>query len=113
MNPHDPLEKAFDLLKSRSRERPGCNLDLEARMMREFADGKRRTSVLVKGAALAVLILAVTGAAVAATGGIGRLLNWTGTIESHEGAIYRVEDGKVLDDDGNVIGDVEVEIAAE
>jgi hypothetical protein len=113
MNTHDPLSDAFDLLKARSCERAACNLELEERMMQEFAKGKRRRmSVVTK--VIAVALLCVTaGAAVAATGGLSRLLNWSGTVETLDGTVYDVVNGQILDDNGNVIGTAEVEIGAE
>ena len=114
MNTHDdPLSDAFERLKARSRERAACNLDLEERMMQEFAKGKRgRISIVTKVVAV-VLLCAAAGAAVAATGGLTRLLNWNGTVETLDGTVYDVVNGQILDDNGNVIGTAEVEIGDE
>ena len=112
MGTHDGLDKAFDGLKARSRERAECNLDLEKRMMKEFQNVNRpRIGRFKKAAAVAVLCVTVAGAAVAATGGFSRILyNFTGTVETLDGDIYHIEDGKVVDDEGNVTGTMTVEI---
>ena len=113
MNTHDPLSDAFERLKARSCERAACNLELEERMMQEFAKGRRgRMSVVMKVIAVA-LLCATAGAAVAATGGLSRLLYWSGTFELQDGTVYEVENGLLLDDDGNVVGTVEVEVGSE
>jgi GH24 family phage-related lysozyme (muramidase) len=61
-----------------------------------------------------VLCVAVAGAAVAATGGFSRILNnFTGTVETLDGETYHIENGKLVDGQGNVIGTATVEIAAD
>jgi hypothetical protein len=84
-------------------------------MMKEFAQGRRpRMSRVAKIAAAILACIAVAGAAVAATGGLERIINYTynftGTVEFEDGTEIYVEDGKLLDDEGNVIGTVEVEL---
>lgn len=113
MNTRDPLSDAFERLKARSRERAACNLDLEERMMQEFAKGKRRRMSVVMKVVAVALLCATAGAAVAATGGLSRLMYWSATIELEDGTEYEVDNGQLLDDDGNVIGTVEIEFTAE
>ena len=108
----DRLDEGFELLKACSREQAQCDLNLEERMMREFSKVEPRwMPTLGKIAAVFVLCIVVAGASVAATGGFSRILkNFTGTVEFADGEIMTVEDGKLLDAEGNVIGDVEIEI---
>ncbi len=130
MSTNDPLDKGFELLRACSRERAPFDLDLEERMMKEFTNANRpKMKQLTKVVAAVVLCLLVTGAAVA-TGGIDWILNWTGTVELDDGSVFdvqngevtsgtvnrdgtmlEVENGKVLDEDGNVIGTVDVEVS--
>ena len=129
MNTNDPLDKAFGLLKARSGGRASFDADLEERMMKEFGNGNRKMTRLTKVAAAVALCVVATGAA-AATGGIDAIMDWanlTGHFEipgmgegyveegkiisgevTYEGAMHRVEDGKMLDEDGNVLGSVQM-----
>ena len=90
------------------------DLDLEERMMKEFTNANRNwMPSLGKMAAVVLLCVTVVGVSVAATGGFSRILeNFTGTVEFPNGDTMTVEDGKVLDAEGNVIGDVVIEIPA-
>lgn len=115
MKNRDRLDEGFELLKACSREQASFDLDLEERMMREFTDGSgNRMASVGKMAAVILLCVAVAGVSVAATGGFGRILeNFTGTVKFSNGQTMTVEDGKLLDDEGNVIGDVVIEIPGE
>ncbi len=112
MGTNDPLGKAFQGLKARSSERADCDLDLEERMMKEFANAKRpKMSRVTWAAVVAVLCVTVAGVSVAATGGFSRILkNFTGMVETMDGDRFHIIDGNVVDDEGNVIGTIEVEI---
>ena len=77
--------------------------------MKEFTNANRNWMPrLGKMAAVVLLCVTVTGVSVAATGGLGWIFKLTGTVEMPNGDTYDVEDGKLLDDDGNVIGTVEI-----
>ena len=127
----DPLDQAFGLLKARSQGRAPTNPDLEELVMREFGNANRsKVTRLTKVAAAVVLCVVATGAA-AATGGIDAIMDWvnvTGFFElpdgssgyvengkvisgemNFEGTMHRVEDGKMLDEDGNVLGSVQMQ----
>ena len=103
------LDEGFELLRAFSREQAPFDLDLEERMMKEFTNANRNWMPRVgKMAAVVLLCVAVAGAAVAATGGLGWVFELTGTVEMPNGDTYNVEDGKLLDGEGNVIGTVEI-----
>ncbi len=95
--------------------------------MKELAKlhGPRR-SLLAKMTAAALLVVLLTGAA-AATGKIGAIVNWTGFFETPDGSavyvengraisgevnfqgmMHEIKDGKMLDENGNDIGTVEL-----
>jgi hypothetical protein len=108
MRANDRLDEGLELLRACSREQ-APDLDLEERMMKEFSNANRNWMPrLGKMAAGVLLCMTVAGVAVAATGGLGWIFELTGTVEMPNGDTYDVEDGKLLDDDGNVIGTVEI-----
>ena len=112
MSTDDRLDEGFELLRTCPREQAPFDLDLEERMMKEFANTNRNWMPRFgKLAAAALLCITVAGAAVAATGGVGWVLerlNLTGTIEFPNGDTYDLEDGKIVDVEGNVIGTIEL-----
>ena len=96
--------------------------------MKEFGSGKLPPmTIWTKVAAAFVLCALLTGAA-AATSGVGAIMDWVGLTGFFElpdgsggyvedgtvitgdvmfdGTMHRVEDGKLLDADGNVIGSI-------
>ncbi len=129
----DPLDQAFGLLKARSQGRVPMNPDLEELVMRDLSNADRpKVKRLTKVAAAIVMCAVATGAA-AATGGMDTLMDWvslTGFYESpdgktsgyvengrlisgeanFEGVDYSVENGHMVDEDGNAFGSVHVEV---
>ena len=109
MKTNDRLDEGLELLRACSREQAPFDLDLEERMMKEFTNANRSWMPrLGKVAAVALLCMTVAGVSVAATGGFDWIFELTGTMEMPNGDTYEFEDGKLLDDDGNVIGTIEV-----
>lgn len=108
MRKHDRLDEGLELLKACSREQAPIDLDLEERMMKEFTTANRSWMPrLGKVAATVLICMTVAGVSVAATGNLGWIFELTGMVEMPNGDTYEVEDGKLLDGDGNVIGTVE------
>lgn len=109
MRTDDRLDEGFERLKACSCEQAPFDLDLEERMMKEFANANRNWMPRIgKMAAVVLLCVTVAGATVAATGGLDWIFELTGTLEMPNGDTYDVEDGKLLDGEGNVIGTVEI-----
>ena len=76
--------------------------------MKEFTTANRSWMPrLGKVAATVLICMTVAGVSVAATGNLGWIFELTGMVEMPNGDTYEVEDGKLLDGDGNVIGTVE------
>ena len=108
MRTNDRLDEGLELLRACSREQ-APDLDLEERMMKEFTNANRNWMPRVsRMAAVVLLCITVGGVSVAATGGLGRIFNFTGTLEI-DGKAVDVEDGKIYDDEGRVTATVEVE----
>lgn len=131
-NNKDPLDQAFGLLKARSQGRVPDNPDLEELVMRDLENADRpMVNRLTKVAAATIVVCAVATGAAAATGGMDVLMDWvslTGFYESPDGSAtgyledgrmidgkvefqgveYTVEDGHMVDEDGNAIGSFHV-----
>jgi hypothetical protein len=75
MRTDDRLDEGFKLLRACSREQAPFDLELEERMMKKFTHANRGMARLGKMAAGVLVCIAVAGAAVAATGGFGRILD--------------------------------------
>ena len=126
----DPLDQAFGLLKARSQGRVPINPDLEELVMRDLENADRpKVNRLTKVAAAIVVCAVATGAA-AATGGMDAIMDWgnlTGYFEvpgmgegyvedgkvisgevNFDGATLSIEDGHVVDDDGNALGSMHI-----
>lgn len=128
----DPLDQAFGLLKARSQGRVPTNPDLEELVMRDLENTDRpNVNRLTKVAAAAIVVCAVATAAAAATGGMDAIMDWvslTGFYESpdgrasgyveegkmidgkveYQGVEYSVEDGHMVDEDGNAFASFHV-----
>ena len=129
----DPLDQAFGLLKARSQGRVPTNPELEELVMKDLANSDRPKVKRLSKVAAAIVICAVGTGAAAATGGMDSLMDWvslTGFYESPDGKTngyvengrlisgetsfqgveYSVEDGHMVNADGNLIGSVHVEV---